>query len=128
MPLTKEQLLTPRVKVIADYPLSPFVIGSILTAKKGRYDAWYYEINGKELWFDITEYKHIFQPLPWWSDRKIFELPRYVKCIETPDQKIRPGMILKVAWCAENWGTDHIHTVILDTNCYEPATEEEYTA
>lgn len=67
MPLTKEELLAQRYKVIAPYPrmeldqhgvgdiISPYGMGFLYPEKvKEQYDM----------------YPHLFQPLPWWSDRK----------------------------------------------------------
>lgn len=126
---TVEELLVQRYKVIADYPGNKFQIGDVLTYVKEiaqSYDLWVNQDGLQITYNHFGKYPHLFQPLPWWSDRRLHELPEYVKCIKTPDQRIMPGMVLKMAWCNENWGNDHVHTVVLDTNCYVPATREEY--
>lgn len=129
--MTKEALMKPRYKVIADYPCRPHPIGHILEFSGDHYDSQsLFRLPGSDHRYPekkFKEYPHLFQSLQWWEDRELHELPEYVKCIKTPDQKIFPGMVIKVAWCSKTWGTDHVRSVILDTNCYEPADENDYT-
>jgi len=63
--MTVEELLRPRFEVIADYPESPYPVGEII------------ERTGKTTFFE--KYPAIFKPLPWWSHRKIEDMPEYVK-------------------------------------------------
>lgn len=129
--MTTEELLMPRYKVIAPYPCSPYKVGDIIAPGENQTNVAASENYQYAFFMPIKamdEMPNIFHPLPWWSDRRLHELPEYVKCIKTPDQRIMPGMVLKMAWCNENWGNDHVHTVVLDTNCYVPATREEYEA
>jgi hypothetical protein len=131
-PMTPEELMKPRYKVIADYPLSRFIIGSIVEGQKGRFDEWFFEINGKELPFDITQYPHLFKKLEWWEERKLEEMPQYVKEFNS---LYKIGEVIKVAeW---NMGdeepnipcfrdeTDNSFTWVRG---FHPATEEEYNA
>ncbi len=80
---SKEQLLNPRYKVIADYPESMYDLGEILTLSKGddkRFTGQYYAFtNGGAVtveWLD--RYGHLFKKMEWWEDRKADELPQYV--------------------------------------------------
>ena len=67
------ELLKPRYLVIADYPSSP----------QGNQIGFIYDRNNKDWsnrWFnEMSQYPHLFQPLPWWSHRKIEDMPEYVK-------------------------------------------------
>lgn len=62
------ELLKPRYLVIAKCPHTNLQVGAIL------------EKDSPHLFrFDPIPYPHLFQPLPWWSHRKIEEMPEYVK-------------------------------------------------
>ena len=82
MPLTKQQLLIPRVLCIGAeagkrlYPHSEVFVGDILTldhfghvfiSETGRW-------VGKA---DISDFPHLFKPIPWW-ERDERELPDFV--------------------------------------------------
>jgi len=101
--------------VIADYPNSVYTIGEII------------ECVSEE---DCTLHRWpaVFQPLQWWEERTLEEMPLYVKCVKTPDQRIMPGRVLKVVWKDPSWGREGEATVLPYTNCYLPATEEQYNA
>lgn len=83
--MSTEELLMPRYKVIADYPGNKFIIGDILTFVREvaqSYDLWVNQ-NGLQITYNhFGKYPHIFQPLPWWSDREPQDLPEY---LEWPD-------------------------------------------
>lgn len=135
MPLTKEQLLIPRYKVKDKYPgmeAEPFRIGQIITLQ------WHKEVDGNDykegfihipikyiprsfMWqsfFDL--FPNIFEPLPWWSDRKPEDMPDFLFC---------PAK--KSYYIVEEWGLDSfvIYGRTKRQYCnYLPATKEEYTA
>lgn len=139
MPLTKEQLLIPRYKVKDKYPgmeLEPFYLGQIITLQWHREEDGEFSTEGfihvpinhiprSFMWQSFFElYKNIFEPLPWWSDRKPEDMPKYLK-----DQA---GVYSKATWDVsmklftsdgELW---HITENVM--SFFEPATEEEYTA
>lgn len=89
--MTTEDLMKPRYKVIADYFYNPYKIGDIITV---LYDdrsvhlttTHYRDEFGGEVeqanCFNpkrLNDYPHIFQPLEWWQERAIGDLPEYVK-------------------------------------------------
>jgi hypothetical protein len=128
-----EELLRPRYKVTNIWPdmgRDRYHQGQIIELS----------IKDKEQWCkverDLTtyeafyiQYPHLFEPLPWWKDRKLEEMPVYVKCTATPDQRIMPGMVLKITeWFASGCGRSGEHVVFPYTNCFDPATKEEYEA
>ena len=63
--MTVEELLKPRWKVIADYPKSQFKVGEIIESKTG-------------FLYCFEDYPHLFQPLQWWEERKLEDMPEYV--------------------------------------------------
>lgn len=86
--MTTEQLMIPRVKVKMDYPSSQFEVGDILYRDYAT--SWIYKVTEvvytqDETFLnaipetDITKYPHIFQPMQWWEDREIGDLPMYLK-------------------------------------------------
>lgn len=84
MPLSKEELLSPRYKITADYPQNNFTVGYIIN----------YPTNSMCLHFD--KYPHLFQKLPWYAERKIEDMPEYIKCIT--ECRIPENTILKANW------------------------------
>lgn len=74
---TVEELLKPRYKVIADYPKSVYEVGTIINAGTTSEDCIYCDREGPRM----RHYPHLFQPLPWWSDRKVEDMPEYVRCL-----------------------------------------------
>lgn len=83
MPLTKQQLLIPRVLCIggnegeSNYPGSPVKSGDILTLT--IYGFVYRAEYGPTLDRDkIAQYPHLFKPLPWWEKIDESELPDLV--------------------------------------------------
>lgn len=112
-----EELLKPRYEVIADYPNTYYDIGDIVYSGKDDCDEFF------------RTFPAIFSHLPWWAKRQKSFLPEYVKCIQTPDQKIMPGMVLKITdWFSENCGRFDGGICVLETNCFLPATEQDYTS
>jgi hypothetical protein len=72
--LSKEELLKPRYKVIADYPLSEYKVGFIIQGT-GFTKPW--KDNFKTFFYE--DYPNIFKKLEWWEERKIEDLPEYVR-------------------------------------------------
>ena len=82
-----EELLMPRIEVIADYPSSPYYVGEI----KDRL--------GDNVAAHFAKYPHLFRKLNWWEERKVEDMPEYVKVIAN-GCSFNAGTILK----ANNWG------------------------
>ena len=138
--MTKEELLRPRVKVIAPFPGSRFTVGDILykydyqTSDSGLYcyvTNTEVPLNGlNENRDNIESMPHLFEPLPWWKDRKLDELPEYVKWDYKPkvDAAEMENYVREVeGWQQANFGvmTDGQITA---TKHWLPATKEEYEA
>ena len=108
--MTVENLMMPRYKVIADYPGmdDSYEIGEVLKpAYTGIVDA----------------YPHLFRKLNWWEERKVEDMPEYVKW----DVDIYPTWekIMKVDKWNSNGSFDHENVTISVINCF-PATEQQY--
>lgn len=71
-----EDLLLPRYKVIADYPGSDYHVGEILDRDWG----W---VGNDDIGFKhrISGYPHLFRKLQWYEERKIEDMPQYVKLV-----------------------------------------------
>jgi len=75
--MTVEELLLPRYKVIADYPDCPYVVGVIIHCEIDPEGGNY--LNVADYWvYHPEKYPHIFQPLQWWEERKLEDMPEYV--------------------------------------------------
>ncbi len=140
-----EDLLKPRFKVIADYPLSSYNVGRILTPiSKGSslYDC--IEASSSEKIRNPNKYPHLFKKLEWWEDRSLYEMPDYVKFIQNPFTDLIPN---KIYWVKEKLfmsvSSGRHYTVVnppsyfckiygIDSKkkfnfcLFDPATEEDY--
>lgn len=74
--MTVEELLKPRYKVIADYPGSPFIVGSVGVK---HYAEWVFELNGVVSDVAVENYPHLFRLMHWSEERKPEDMPKYVK-------------------------------------------------
>jgi hypothetical protein len=128
MPLTKEQLLRKRFKFKMPYPGSHWDIGEVFEL---HVDGFSYKtkLSSVRILDNVIEfYPHIFQPLPWWSDREIEDLPRYIKKND--------GRIFLVLHYGYSESEGELFLVMDDIEIPnymdyldpQPATEEEYTA
>jgi hypothetical protein len=125
--MTTEELLRKRYKVVALYPDSPFVAGQVLELSLDDYNVWGYfhftdDISDNYTDEYLSSYPHLFEPLPWWKDRKVEDMPEFLKWTDT-------GVVCKY----------HRHEgayfYLEDDNCFRyalvntiPATKEEYEA
>lgn len=75
--MTKEELLKPRYKVIADYPQSIWKEGQILP--------YFPEPYAKE---NIEKFPKVFRKMNWWEERKAEDMPEYIK--------FRDNVVIKV--------------------------------
>lgn len=62
-----EDLLLPRYKLLADYPLNIIEIGAVFDRCT----------EFQCVFFD--KYPHLFRKLEWWEERKIEDMPAYLK-------------------------------------------------
>lgn len=84
--LSKEELLIDRFKISNIWPDMwnyRMYQGQIIELKKLNSGGYGYPTKGNTFYKSFFEnYPHLFQPLPWWSDRKPEDLPRYIKGME----------------------------------------------
>lgn len=118
-PLSVQDLLIPRYKVIAEWPdmLEKFSIGYIFKHPFGRQ---YLTETSK---YDPADFPHLFIKLEWWEDLKPIQFPKYVKWAY--------GGIFEVINWRSNPNTSQLDGVY--TSCsflfihdLKPATKEEY--
>ena len=76
--LSKDELLRDRYKCIAIDTSESFKVGEILTHPP-EWGARFWVTPSDRIIIHPEKYPHLFQPLPWWSDRKPEDLPEYVK-------------------------------------------------
>lgn len=84
MPLTKQQLLIPRVLCIGtedgkqNYPKSLFKSGQVLELDNISHDGRNcYVVPSYDIDYFLS-YPNCFNPLPWWYGRTVEELPEYL--------------------------------------------------
>jgi len=71
--MSNEELMEPRIKIIADYPGAFAIVGSVWTEDCGvHYIQHHEELNA-------DKYPHLFRKLQWWEERTPEEMPKYIK-------------------------------------------------
>lgn len=113
--MTPEELLKPRFKVIADYPVSPYPVGAIITPKDAEY-------------FD--KYPVIFKRLEWYEERKPEDMPLYLK---DRIESFGEGHEVKYYKVTDNYTSIRFYRAMTDKGWIRmpdvlPATESEYLA
>jgi len=85
--MTPEELMMPRVKVTNYYPNSKFETGDILQKSPLNY---YFKVgvltskHTVEMVEEVDKSPAIFQPLPWYAERKIEDMPEYIRSWDKP--------------------------------------------
>jgi hypothetical protein len=110
MPLTKQQLLIPRVLCIGGEQGKPndtsgdYITGDILTQTVKSIHKWKSEKLKHSVYFCdkwIEQFPHLFKPLPWWYGRTVEEMPEYVK--NTDILSMNNGKVYKVIKHEDNF-------------------------
>ncbi len=127
--MTPQELLIPRVEVIANYPNSPFKVGQIIQYSPVGYAFPVDELTGIHNTIptvDIETCPAIFKPCKWWEKRKIEDMPEYIKGMES-------GKVIRCEWetpavvhDADGDWTRRFEKKRLDY--HTPATREDYEA
>jgi hypothetical protein len=115
-----ENLLTPRFKIIADFPGNTFDINDLIT-----------DLNAIQI-TELEEYPHLFKKLLWFEDRQLNEMPKFLKHTlsgKTTYHKVNNWDLSNpnfIEWkCEEDFG--NFGMWLKDFN-YMPCTEAEYLA
>lgn len=124
--MTTEELLKPRIKVIAPAPFMKNEVGTLLYRHEGRGFSFGIITGDSENFFPLEVFKewpHIFKEVPWWEDREIEDMPEYVKhCVNHRVFRVK-------IWRAE-YGQLVAYEFLKDggmkANWYKPSTKEEY--
>lgn len=88
-----EALLVPRYRVLADYPNSNYKVGDTIY-DNGKTEAL--NQNGTAVFFTnkwLELFPSIFKKLEWWQDRKMEELPKYIKHPTGDIEAIEPFLV-----------------------------------
>ena len=129
MPLTKEQLLIPRVMCVGgkegepNYPGSQFKVGQVLTQCVLYGDeVFVHEDFSKPIYSSFAfKFPHLFRPMPWWEGRSIEDMPLFVKITKTGEVKM-----------VEKYDPEYMSVKFVEDEFYDslmiytPATEQEY--
>lgn len=122
--MTTEELLQPRFKVIANFPDNTRNIGDIIYVDNKKEKYW---SDNYEKW--LSTFPHLFKKLEWFEDRKVEDLPEYLKDeFETYDG------YYKVLKYHLNLGTVNVinnkYGLLNDQfiQTFQPSTKEEYEA
>ena len=122
--MTTEQLLIPRVQVVAVWFGMPddIHVGDVLIKDTRFFMTYKHEKIGHLSEKEIVKCPHLFKPLHWWELRELSDMPMYLR-------NNTLGFIVKASsYFSDNFekftsddldGTDH-------TCRYTPATESEY--
>lgn len=127
--MSVEELLKPRYKVIAEWPESTFEIGQIIT-KSDLVEDWLQTDNflhGFKL-SAVEKYPHLFKKLEWWEERKLEDMPKYVRWDYKPgcDGAHMKNLIAKVdGWVQASYGVIS-QGQTTSSHFWLPATEQEY--
>ena len=147
--MTKEQLLMPRIKVLVDYPqytddetrifikgdiaIQCNVNGALTFIRTGRCG---HMSVGVPCVKHPEKYPEVFQSLPWYSQRKVEDMPKYLKVTKVHGGVDNIGTVFKTEpgayrkFMAYGFTTDHEGNCMGFDNImieyFEPATEEEY--
>lgn len=120
-------LMAPRWKVIINYPDSNIEVGDIFTG-----DEFYTGPRQTRHYFE--DYPELFQSMAWHEDRKIDEMPQYLKCYSGD----KVDFVLKVEkymtregngafWAFEYLWKKEPDIKRMSLSDWFPATPEEYT-
>lgn len=137
--MTKEELLTPRYRVIGEWPemLERFYVGYIFEHPYGR---TYLTEQSK---YDPKDFPNLFEKIEWWEERSVEDMPFFVTQTDRVDSKGNPlpNVVLKIKnhFRAGNgeWRDDSVNIFCADDyltglkNCtynycdWLPATEQQ---
>jgi len=124
--MTTEELMKPRYKVIATWPgmeLDLNYVGQVITLTVKDNKQWCIRLHRATLYdAHFDQYPHLFEPLPWWKDRKVEDMPPFVKSKRT-------GVVysLKVDYDKNSLWLDGCE-LTLNLTHYLPATLDDYNA
>jgi hypothetical protein len=95
MPLSKQELLAPRYKVIEPYPFQSYNVGDIITGEQAIVTSIY---EMRYSYTKLGDYPAIFKPLRWFEERELSELPEYVSAKASIHKTVIHKIVIKVKW------------------------------
>lgn len=129
--MTTEELLQRRYKILAPgYPYCPWEVGSILHVDCDG------ELFSKQAGYPLSRrmvmasmadgYPNIFEPLPWWKERKVEDMPGYVK--RTYNGEVLEFSRFKLEYRAYEDAPLEYIAGSYHISLFEPATASDYNA
>jgi len=131
--MTVEELLMPRYRVIADYPHNPYKIGDLLEEFTKTAFKLTVTYNGNSMdetqantypASAIEKMPHLFRKLNWWEERKVEDMPEYVKPVSAPYYIFKVVKFTQDEYCYFIGNNDK--EIGEFTSRFTPATEQEY--
>lgn len=93
---TVQELMNPRYKVIANYPISEFTVGDLLQISEFNVPPLFYigikDGNDIHIWMtedNLQEFPHLFKKLEWWEGRSLQDMPKYIIGLNRGDKHYR---------------------------------------
>lgn len=130
--MTPQELLIPRVLVVAGWPKGNFIPGNILTKHGVDLYKGIDRLAEPEIFEDweIEMFPHLFRKLHWWEFRDVSVMPEYIK-VNVNGIRLPYKAILKANWVIEcneinHHGKDSSSEYWIEPSCFTPATEAEY--
>jgi hypothetical protein len=121
--MTTNELLIPRVKVIAPMPFMQDKVGDILYHGSEGDNHFYGIKRGYISFFTLDEFKqwpNIFEILEWWKDRDVKDMPLFLKKDKNEILKVKSyraeGRVVTFQWLQNDFFTSD----------FLPATEEDF--
>ena len=129
MPLTKQQLLIPRVLCIGTKEGEPndtsrdYISGNIITVGDYLSNSDFLSMKATAEYLEglTTKFPHLFRPMEWWEGRSIEDMPLFVKITKTGEVKM-----------VEKYDPEYMSVKFVEDEFYDslmiytPATEQEY--
>ena len=135
--MTPAQLLTPRAKVIAKWPFCPYKVGDIVmpnehgvfhfltTPYRDEFGEAHFSHDYYNFEETVKEYPHLLKILPWWEDRKLEDMPKYVRCKDPHSERFNESVHKVEGWDFRR-GMWSIDCEWFEYREITPATEAEY--
>jgi hypothetical protein len=129
--MTPEQLLIPRYEVNEHgYPDMIFEPNQIISLNRIDKDGNpYWRLRKGANWFKpfFNKFPNIFKPLQWWERREEKDLPQFViwNYQKGDDMQMKFHVAKVTGWSQGNFRV-HAERTITTSDCWLPATEEQY--
>lgn len=128
METTVEEIMKPRIILLAPIPFCINEVGHIFKMKKNGLNEMYFTIlyddgNNRDIWLeDAEKYPHLFKKLAWHEERQPEDMPEYVKRNYHDSDRVEIRKVLNFRDGVFLTDDDRVAYI----EWFEPATFEEY--